>query len=57
MSTFFGTLIVGLVLAVILAFVIYTMVRDKKRGKSSCGCNCSHCPSAGMCHSGKIKAK
>jgi hypothetical protein len=27
------------------------LIKDKKAGKSSCGCNCSHCAMAGKCHS------
>lgn len=39
----------GLVVALILGVVI-KMIKDKKKGKSSCGCHCANCPSAGMCH-------
>lgn len=38
-----GTVIVLLVLACIVAAVIVKMVKDKKSGKSACGCNCSEC--------------
>ncbi len=37
-------------LAVIVAMIILSLVRDKKKGKSSCGCNCAHCAMAGSCH-------
>ena len=38
------TCIVGLILAGIVGLVIYSMVRDKKKGKSlQCGCDCKHC--------------
>lgn len=50
MSTVLGTLIVGLVLAAIVAVIIYSMVKDKKQGKNSCGCGCSGCPNSGLCH-------
>ena len=33
--------------------VIYKMISDKRKGKSSCGCNCASCPSGSMCHSPK----
>lgn len=39
-----------LVLAGIIAAAVYTVVRDKRKGKSSCGCNCAHCAMAGSCH-------
>jgi hypothetical protein len=29
------------------------MVKDKKRGKSSCGCNCGCCPNSAACHGAK----
>ena len=45
-----GTIIVGLVVAAVIAVVIVIMVRNKKKGKSSCGCGCSSCPMSGSCH-------
>lgn len=45
-----GTIIVFLVLAVIVGLIVCKMYRDKKKGKSSCGCNCSSCPMANECH-------
>jgi hypothetical protein len=39
-----GTVIVGSILLCIVALSIWSMVRDKKDGKSlQCGCNCKHC--------------
>ena len=46
-----ATIIICLVLAVIVAAIIIGLVRNKKKGKSSCGCNCAHCAMAGSCHS------
>ena len=45
-----GTIIVLLILAVIVGSVIRTLIKNKKKGKSSCGCNCSACPAGGVCH-------
>jgi hypothetical protein len=45
-----GTIVVALIVLAVTGFVIYTMIRDKKKGKSSCGCNCGSCPSACSCH-------
>lgn len=45
-----GTIIVLVVLAIIVGTIIYNMFRDKKKGKSSCGCNCGSCPMANECH-------
>ncbi len=48
-----GTAIVVTVLVVIVGLVIWSMVRNKKAGKTSCGCGCSTCPMAGKCHQKK----
>lgn len=43
-SSFLGTLIVGIIVAAVVALSIRSMVRDKKQGKSlQCGCKCSEC--------------
>ena len=49
------TILICAVLAVIVALVIVSLVKDKKKGKSTCGCNCAHCAMAGTCHSAKEK--
>lgn len=39
--------------AILLAIVILTstyLIRQKKAGKNSCGCNCAHCAMHGACH-------
>ncbi|WP_434309754.1 FeoB-associated Cys-rich membrane protein [Hominifimenecus sp. rT4P-3] len=46
-----GTVGVSIFLLVILALVIRSMIRNRKSGKSSCGCGCEHCASSGICHS------
>lgn len=44
-----GTVIVGTVVAAVVALIIRSMVKDKKAGKSlQCGVNCKHCD--GHCH-------
>ena len=44
-----GTIIVIIVLAIIVALIIRSMVKDKKAGKSlQCGGDCSKC--GGHCH-------
>lgn len=48
-----ATIVVLLVLLAVIALVICGMRREKKAGKSACGCNCGGCPSAGMCHGSK----
>ena len=38
-----STIVVSLILVLVVAAIIRKLVRDKKKGKSSCGCNCAHC--------------
>lgn len=45
-----GTIIISLILLAIVASVIFKMIKDKKAGKSSCGCGCSSCPMSKACH-------
>lgn len=44
-----GTIFVAVLVAIIVGLIIYSMVRDKKNGKSiQCGGDCKHC--GGHCH-------
>lgn len=45
-----ATIVICIVLLVIVSAIIYKFVKDKKKGKSSCGCNCTSCPMSGTCH-------
>lgn len=39
-----GTIIVALIVAAIVCAIIVKLVKDKKRGKSTCGCDdCCNC--------------
>ena len=44
------TVIICAVLIAVVAAIIYSMIRNKKKGKSSCGCGCADCPMSGSCH-------
>ena len=46
-----GTAIVGLVLVAVVAAIIVSLAKNKKKGKHSCGGNCAHC-AAGCSHGG-----
>ncbi len=48
-----ATIIVSIILIAIVGSILYNMFKGKKAGKSSCGCNCGNCPSAGLCHGPK----
>ena len=45
-----GTILISAVLLLIVGLIIVKLVKDKKKGKSSCGCNCAHCAMSGSCH-------
>ena len=44
-----GTIAVAVIVFGLLVAIVVKMIRDKKRGKSSC-CNCSQCALHGHCH-------
>ena len=52
LSANISTIVISLVLLLIVAAIVYKLVKDKKKGKHSCGCDCAHCAMAGSCHSG-----
>lgn len=45
-----GSLAIGAVLAGIVVLIAIKLYKDRKKGKHTCGCGCSNCPSAGICH-------
>lgn len=45
-----ATIIISAVLLLVVAVIIAGMVRDKRKGKSSCGCGCAGCAMNGACH-------
>ena len=45
-----GTILISAVLLLVVVLIIRKLVKDKKKGKSSCGCNCAHCAMSGSCH-------
>ena len=50
LSANIGTIIICAVLIAIVAAIIAKLIKDKKNGVSTCGCNCAHCAMAGSCH-------
>ena len=48
-----NTLLVSVLLLSGLAAIAAKLLRDRKRGQSSCGCGCGNCPMAEACHPGK----
>ncbi len=50
LSANIGSIIIGAVILVILVLIIRSLLKNKKQGKTSCGCGCSSCPMSGSCH-------
>ena len=50
LSAQWGTILAALVLLGLVCAVIVTMIRNRKKGKSTCGCGCSSCAMDGACH-------
>ncbi len=48
-----GLIIICTILIVLVTLAIISVIKDKKKGRSSCGCNCGSCPMSGSCHSKK----
>lgn len=45
-----GTILVAFVLIIVVFIIIRKLIKDKKAGKSSCGCDCSSCGGRDLCH-------
>lgn len=50
LSQNWGTILVSIILLCVVTLIIVKMVKDKKKGRSSCGSNCRHCAMCGSCH-------
>ena len=47
------TIAILLVLATAVTGIVISLMHDKRKGHSSCGSGCTHCPMAGECHQKK----
>ena len=45
-----ATIVVCIGLLLLVVGIILTMIRERKKGKSSCGGGCIGCPMKGTCH-------
>ncbi len=48
-----STIIISILLVVMVVSIIIKIYNDKKKGRSSCGAGCSHCPMSAGCHKRK----
>ena len=51
------TIILSVLVAAVVAAIILRGIYNRRHGKGGCSCGCSSCPSQGMCHPAKVKAK
>lgn len=47
------TILVVFALVALVAVIVLVLVRDKRKGKCTCGASCAHCAMAGSCHEKK----
>ena len=45
-----ATIIISAVLVLVVAAILVSIVRGKRKGNSSCGCGCAGCAMHGACH-------
>lgn len=50
-----ATILICAILAAVVGLVVFSMVRNKKSGKSSCGCGCGGCAMKEQCHKNNTK--
>jgi len=47
------TIVILIALAAAVSAIVISLIRDRRKGRSSCGSGCAHCPMAGKCHQKK----
>ncbi len=52
-----GTIVVLILLIIIVGAIIASMIKDKKQGRTSCGCGCANCAMKGKCHADMQRKK
>ncbi|MCD7859333.1 MAG: FeoB-associated Cys-rich membrane protein [Firmicutes bacterium] len=50
LSANIGTILICAALLALVAAILAGLRRDRKAGKSSCGCGCAGCAMCGQCH-------
>lgn len=48
-----GTILITLLLILVVGGIIFSMIRDKRKGKSTCGCSCANCKMCSACRQAK----
>ena len=47
-----GTILISLLLIAVVAVIAAALRRDRKNGKTTCGCGCKNCAMSQYCHKG-----
>lgn len=45
-----ATILISLVLLSVVALITVNFIKNKKKGRTSCGCGCENCAMSGSCH-------
>ena len=48
-----GSVAVGVVVLAVIAAIVAGMIKNRKKGQSTCGCGCASCALSGQCHASK----
>ncbi len=48
-----ATIVISVILIAVVAAVVTHMIKNKKKGRTSCGCGCSNCPMSEKCDRSK----
>lgn len=50
-----GSVAVGVVVLAVIAAIVAGMIKNRKKGKSTCGCGCASCALSGQCRASKTE--
>lgn len=48
-----GTILVCAIVLLLAGGAAFSLLRNKRKGKSGCGCGCASCSMCGACHAAK----
>lgn len=48
-----GTICICAIVLLLIGVALFSLLKDRRNGKSSCGCGCSGCSMRGVCHGAK----
>jgi hypothetical protein len=53
LKLYWMTILICIGLGAILFAIVWKLIDNKKKGKSSCGCGCTNCAMSEICHKKK----